>query len=907
MILARLKVLFILPFASLFLAAKSELVAIIDLNANWTVTNQNLSISRSNIQLPSGVYSVLYGENILNSYNDINMRWVSLDNWTYTRAFKVSRAQLAQHNCNLTFHGIDTVAEIRLNSRVLGRTDNMFVRYSYDVSDLLNEDNIFEVQIFSPVQMAKNRAYAFGVNGTTYPPNCPSDRYHGECNVNMLRKMQASFAWDFGLAAPSMGIWKSVNLECYGVAVIRDVDVVTSRTKTYWKADINVYLDFTGNEDFFGELKFYAFGLLEEPLIVKDFVKEPISRKKAVITFSQTFPLNSVIPWWPNGYGIQKLYTFNFVLNAWLSNEGPTAASPSVSQKSIRIGFRTVELVEQELPNRELPGSGYTFLFRINGEEIFMKGVNYVPSHILPEKMEDPERLKHLLTSAKDAHMNMIRVWGGGIYESDFFYDLTDSLGLLVWQDMAFASTTYPVNEDFLTSVRIEVLQNARRIAHHPSLIVFAANSENELALAQNLFGTLVEQKRFENEYRTLYLNNVVGVLKSMNHPARVPSLVSTPSTGKRGEKYTYISPDPQSAQYGDVHYFVVHQNGWNVNIYPTPRFVSEYGFQSLPRVEAWKRSMLAGENLMEIMRHRQHHPMAMLPIVNLIRPNLPLPLTKDSRYTDALIYFSQIAQAMALKVETEWYRSLRNTEHRTMGALYWQLNDVWVAPSWSTIDFYGNYKLAYYWSQEFLAPITLIVLPDSATKAINMTVACDLLEVGSEGMHVTVQLYKYNSLKPVNYTTFDVNLKPNAVLESRSFAKSEIFKNYTTERNTFMYFVLHSGSKEISSTYHFPTALNTAEGISDPALSFDLQWIHCVDGDRSFKNAYTLKIMVKKPAFFVYVDIIHPKVGKFKLSRNGFMQVKESIKVTLAFYAEECIILQKSNVVIKTVNDFML
>lgn len=157
-----------------------------------------------------------------------------------------------------------------------------------------------------------------------------------------------------------------------------------------------------------------------------------------------------------------------------------------------------------------------------------------------------------MLTSAKDANMNMLRVWGGGIYESDMFYELADTLGLLIWQDMTFSSAMYPTDSAFLDSVRTEVVQNARRIAYHPSLVVLAANSENELALAQNLYGTLVEQKRFENEYRTLYLNNVIRQLKSMQHPARVLPLVSTPSIGKRGEKYNYISPDPQNAQYGD-------------------------------------------------------------------------------------------------------------------------------------------------------------------------------------------------------------------------------------------------------------------------------------------------------------------------------------------------------------------
>ncbi|XP_053954052.1 beta-mannosidase-like [Anastrepha ludens] len=901
MILKRNPALAILSFASFILAAHSELVEIVDLNANWSLTNQNLTISRSNIHLPSGVYSALYGEDVLKSYNDINMRWISLDNWTYTRIFKVSRNHLPKHFCNLTFHGIDTIAEIRLNSRVLGRTENMFVRYSFDITDFLSEENILEVQLFSPIYAAKKRAENFAANGTNYPPNCPSDRFQGECNINMLRKMQTSFAWDFALAAPSMGIWKAVNLECYEVAIIRDVDVVISRTKTHWKADIQAHLDVGGQEDFFAELKFYAFGLLEEPLIIKDNKNQRVSHKNAIITFSQTFTLNSVLPWWPNGYGSQDLYTFNFVLNAWLSKEGAVADSPSVSQKSIRVGFRTVELVEQEMTNR----NGYTFFFRVNGEDIFIKGANYVPSHILPEKMQDPKRLKHLLTSAKEAHMNMLRVWGGGIYESDLFYELADTLGLLIWQDMMFAGAMYPIDSDFLTSVRTEVLQNARRIAYHPSLIVHATNSENELALAQNWYGTLVEQKRFEKEYRELYLNNVIGQLKALQHAARIPPLMSSPSVGKREEKFNYLAPDPQSAQYGDIHYFVVHENGWNVNIYPTPRFASQYGFQSLPRKESWKRSMAGGENLMELMRHRQHHPMAMLPIVNLIRPNLPLPVTKDARYTDALIYFSQIAQAMALKVQTEWYRSLRNSEHRTMGALYWQLNDVWVAPSWSTIDFYGNYKLAYYWSKEFLAPITLIATPDSTTGVINVTVACDQVEVSTEGMRITVQLFKYDNLTATNYTTFDVFLKKNAVVNAQTLANDKIFTNTTTEKNTFLQFVLHSATEELSSTYYFPSSINKAQGISDPELTFDLQWKHCVDNGKTYENAYTLKIMVKRPALFVYIDIIHPKVGKFKLSRNGFVQTKQSMKVELVFTAAECIILQNSNVVIKTVNDY--
>lgn len=228
-------------------------------------------------------------------------------------------------------------------------------------------------------------------------------------------------------------------------------------------------------------------------------------------------------------------------------------------------------------------GTGNTFFFRVNGQDMFMKGSNYIPSHILPEKMNNQRRsklivklivfyflfiniiiiivihifflVKHLLHSARDAHQNMIRVWGGGIYESDYFYNLADRYGLLIWQDMMFACAMYPVTSSFLSSVRREVRQNALRIIHHPSIAIFAANNENEVALVQNWYDTASELERFMKEYRQLYVDTILDELQIIKHPSRPTPLVSSPSNGKASAKDNFISRNPQDNNYGDSKY----------------------------------------------------------------------------------------------------------------------------------------------------------------------------------------------------------------------------------------------------------------------------------------------------------------------------------------------------------------
>ncbi|EDV92669.1 beta-mannosidase [Drosophila grimshawi] len=882
---------------------KGDAVQVIELGHNWSISNQNGSMTIADQTLPSGIYSAFYPNQLLDAYNDVRLRWLAYDNWTYTNNFKFDVDHYKRvRSFNLTFHGIDTIAEIRLNRQLLGRTDNMFVRYSYDVSKLLQNDNVLEVEITSPVLVARAKANALDLAELYVPPACPPESYHGECHMNMLRKMQASFSWDWGPAAPSMGIWKSVQLEMYEVALLRDVDVDISSNDTHWNMHISCYMDTMSRENFYAELVFYAVELLKETVVIDTYTSKPISYLTPVIVFDQAVPIDEVKTWWPNGFGDQKLYPLHFTLNAWLGASGPELRAKTKSQKSVRVGFRTLELVERPAPD----GQGNTFLFRVNGLEMFMKGSNYIPSHILPEQ-QTFEGIAYILESAREAHMNMIRVWGGGIYESDYFYDLADTLGIFIWQDMMFACAMYPTTPDFLASVSEEVRQNAKRLSHHASVAIFAGNNENEAALVQNWYHTFGDLDRFKAEYRELYLGNVIHELKIVSHRSRPEPLVSSPSNGKAGERYNYISENPQETSNGDVHFYDYFKDAWNADIYPRPRFASEYGLQSLPGAFAWSRLKADDYPLAELMSHRQHHPLAMVPITTQVHRHLPLPLPEDENYNEALIYFSQISQAMATKVETELYRSLRDTDHNTMGALYWQLNDVWIAPSWSGIDFYGNWKLLHYWARDFLAPIAIVALEDTTKKALNISLICDSQKpsVDTANLNVVANIHLWSQLLPRQSQNWSVTLRPNGVQYDKVIPIKDLLKGEFNEHNAYLEFQLRRDQTVLSRTYFFPSSIASAVGILDPELDFDLTSKTCVSTTSGTRNSISITITVKHPAVFVYLELQLPY--RYKLSENGYMQTTPVHVVHATIETSSCIrIWRKSYFNIWTVNEFM-
>ncbi|XP_011211582.2 beta-mannosidase [Bactrocera dorsalis] len=881
-------------------SAVAESVYVQDLKGlSWTLTNG--TYTNTKVNLPSGVYSAVAGEDVLKSYNDVDMRYISYGNWTYSLNFaeEIKDSRLI----NLTFHGIDTISEIYLNGHLLGYTDNMFVRYTYEVGHILKDVNELVVRLISPVHAARVRAEELAARNLSVPPACPPVSYKGECHMNMLRKMQSSFAWDWGLAAPSMGIWKTATLEFYEVALIRDVDVAISRNETHWNMRIRVFIDSGGRRDFYAELKFYAIELMEEPITISTYSKKMLSWRNPVITFDQALPIENVTLWWPNGYGEQKLYPLHFSMKAWLSAEGADTRARTTSTKNIKVGFRTIELVEDAAKE----GVGNYFLFKVNDVEIFMKGTNYIPMHILPELSYDEVQIRYLLTAVRDANMNMIRIWGGGVYESNEFYDKADKFGILVWQDMMFACSMYPVTDEFLASVRTEVIQNAKRIAYHPSIAIIATNNENEAALVDNWYGTASDRERFESEYRELYIGTVFHELKIIQDNSRPKPLISSPSNAKASEQDNYISSNPSDPNYGDIHFYTNYEDAWNSNVFRRPRFASEYGFQSLPKLTSWQLTKNPNDNLLHLIHHRQHHPANMTLITTLIRRHLPLPLPEDDTYIEALIYFSQIAQAMVTKIETEVYRSLRDTEHHTMGALYWQLNDVWVAPSWSSIDFYGNLKILHYWAKRFMSPIHIVSLYDSDQEVVNVSLICDKLEVDYKELQVTMNIYKWSDLFPKKQTVWPVALKPNGVQYDKIIPIDTIFQEDFTQTNSFVVFVLSTESTVLSRNYYFPSAIKDAKGVADPKVTLKVFFTYCYRVNNEFANVISLNITVAKPAIFLYLELLNTDIKRYKLSNNGFMMLEPTKMVHLEFNSDECMDVKEHDIKVTTVNQYML
>ncbi|RWS27866.1 beta-mannosidase-like protein, partial [Leptotrombidium deliense] len=440
---------------------------------------------RISAQVPGGIYTDLYHGKVLKSLlkedDDTKNRWVAYDTWTFQKHFMIPSGFRTKRGVYLTAHGIDTVSEIFLNGQLIGKTENMFVRYQFDMKPfLLNGSNVITVKFTSPVLYGKKK-HDEQLKKYPIPPVCAPDVQHGECHVNYLRKMQCSFSWDWGPAFPSVGIWKSLDIEAYDYGLIRDIIVHTIYTpENRWIVNTSLVIE-SVTYNFRATVKIHLNDrlLLQTNIVVTSMPQHPM-----IVNFPILLPTSEKVKlWWPNGAGYmtsngyKNLKRTLYTLRATIIPEN----SPEQSNtKSVSIGFRTIKLIQEQLTTQSS-----SFYFTVNGHSMFMRGSNWIPAEIFPERM-NKERLKSLLLSAKKANINMLRVWGGGIYEPDDFYELANEMGILIWQDLMFAVALYPSNNEFRQSVATEVQQQVRRLQHNPCIAVWAGNNENEEAIASS-------------------------------------------------------------------------------------------------------------------------------------------------------------------------------------------------------------------------------------------------------------------------------------------------------------------------------------------------------------------------------------------------------------------------------------
>ncbi|GIY65432.1 beta-mannosidase [Caerostris extrusa] len=593
------------------------------------------------------------------------------------------------------------------------------------------------------------------------PPTCPPPVQQGECHVNYIRKTQSSFSWDWGPSFPTQGIWKPLEIVGFDTLLIRDVTVIPEISKgKLLNLTVSVYMELASFEPVNGLMTIY---LNNSTIFYSKINIKPDENLFAEKTFKISSLNNlDVKLWWPNGLGDQPLYLLKVVF----SNNDETAS------KSLKIGFRTIELIQEPVQN----SSGLSFYFKVNGVPFFAKGSNWIPADSFQERIT-PEYIETLLRSAKEANMNMLRVWGGGNYESDIFYEIADRLGLLIWQDLMFACALYPTDQDFLSSVKTEVTQQIRRLQHHPSVLLWAGNNENEQSISGYWWPSVKPNlDQYKADYVKLYIDTIMPIVLKED-PSRT-FLPSSPSNGPKTVKEGWISVNPQDNLYGDVHFYNYFDDEWNPDTFPRARFVSEYGYQSYPSFESIS-SVTNSQDwvypLTSAIKHRQHHMFGNLELQQMISKHFKLPASSCGLqgFKDFL-YLSQILQAVAIKTESEKYRRSQsevvNGEGKTMGALYWQLNDIWPAPSWASIEYGGRWKMLHYYAKNFFSPLLISPYEENGTVIVN--VVSDLSEP-LEDLELNIYVYKWSSLIPVytNVSTFNKSPRSSQVVYRENIA----------------------------------------------------------------------------------------------------------------------------------------
>ncbi len=620
--------------------------------------------------VPGGVHTDLLSAGLIPDPfvgdDERRVKWVAEQDWEYRRIFTVDERLPAQERVFLVCDGLDTLAEVRLNGQTVGTAKNMFRGYRWDVRNLLRPgENEIRVLFKSPVR------YAVAENGIRPMP----DVNNPLPGAPYLRKVPSHFGWDWGPRLPPIGIWRDIRLEGYTAARLTDVSLRQQHNAGQVTLTARV------------EAEIYS----HSPLRVTLRLTAPDGRVQTVEGSlegdHQTLVLAVEQPqlWWPNDYGAQPLYR----VDVELAND-----ESMLDERTYQLGLRTIEL------RREPDEWGESFTFVVNGVSIFAKGSNWIPADSFATRISS-EQLDHLLGSAAAAHHNMVRVWGGGYYESDYFYDLCDRLGLLVWQDFAFACAGYPLDDSaYLENVKGEVVANVRRLRHRASLALWCGNNEIETAWDSWGWNT-PENADLMSAYERFFDHTLPEWVE-----AEDPDHPYWPSSPSSGGGFR----DPNGNRAGDVHQWVVwHANKPFSNYRETPaRFVSEFGFESLPALPTIAAfSEPADWNITSyIMEYHQRSPVGNEKIIVYMLDNFRMP-----RDFASLVYISQLLQAEAMRTGVEHWRR----HPACSGALYWQLNDCWPVISWSGIDYYGRWKAMHYSSRRFFAPL-LLSIEDNGT-----------------------------------------------------------------------------------------------------------------------------------------------------------------------------------------------
>lgn len=624
------------------------------LNENWSMEISGKAGSYP-VQVPGSVYSALLEAGQMEDpyYRDNEGKALALmeNDFVWSLSFTPEEGVLACPHQILRFEGVDTVADIRLNGVLLAHVENMHRTFEFDTAGILRPgENWLEVKLYSPTRWIREK-YAES------PAEGSSDAMRGFAN---LRKAHCMFGWDWGPHLPDAGLWRPVTLQGVDGARLPHVLVRQRHEGGRVTLAIQPQMDYVEAQDIT-----YTVEVTDPQGNTQKWEGSP---EEVLVEHPQL--------WWPHGYGEQPLYTVKVTAYA---------GGRELDSWQRRIGLRTMTIA------REKDAYGESFAHEVNGVRIFAMGADYIPEDNILSRVT-PERTHMLLEQCVAANFNCVRVWGGGTYPSDAFYDACDELGLMVWQDFMFACAVYNLTPDFAKNIREEVKDNVRRLRHHASLGLWCGNNEMEMFVDQ---GEWVLNKRQKADYIRMYEYLIPEVLLTED-----PDTFYWPASPSSGGGFD----DPNDPTRGDVHYWSVWHGQLPFAEYRKHqfRYLSEFGFESLPCLSTVKTfSQPEDWNLFSYVmeKHQRCARGSMLTMAYLQQTYL---YPTDFETT---LYASQLLQADAIRYGVEHFRRIRGV---CMGAVYWQLNDCWPVASWASIDYTGRWKALHYYAKRFFAPVLL-------------------------------------------------------------------------------------------------------------------------------------------------------------------------------------------------------
>ncbi|MFQ7615494.1 MAG: glycosyl hydrolase 2 galactose-binding domain-containing protein [Roseburia faecis] len=635
------------------------------LNGTWQLSAGHRSLESVDMQIPGTVLSGLLAAGKIKDpfyrTNEDATRALFWKDYVFTRTFDVDEELLAQQHIVLVCEGLDTLAKISINGTFLAKTDNMHRTWKFQAKKLLPPGkNEIQIVFRSVLRFIEDYPYE-AHKKINYIP-CGSMKGN-----QLLRKAHSMFGWDWSAQTIDAGIFRDIYLQGYSHARIEDIRIHQQHAK-----NVSVQTSITLSESVPGQK------LCVE--LSEDGADKPLQTKLCKTNADGVAAVDFVIEnpklWWPNDYGDQPLY----IVRTTLLDEDGT----SLESITRRIGLRTLTI------SQEKDEWGNEFAFCVNGVKIFTRGGNYIPDDCLYTRITE-KKLDYILESCRRAHFNCVRVWGGGYYPSDAFYDLCDEKGLIVWQDLMYACNVYDVTDAFAENCRQETYDNVRRLRHHASLGLWCGN--NEIESAWDHWGDFQKETPY---LRADYIRLFEEVLPKAVQEADGETFYwhSSPSSGG-------CFDNPDDANRGDTHYWDVWHGQKPFTDYRKYffRFCSEFGFQSFPCAKTVNSFTLEDDRniFSRVMESHQKNNAANGKMLYYLSENLRYP--KDLTH---LLYASQVLQGMAIKYGVDHWRRNRG---RCMGTLYWQINDDWPAPSWSSIDYFGRWKALHYMAQKFYAP----------------------------------------------------------------------------------------------------------------------------------------------------------------------------------------------------------